>query len=935
MWFGLLGPLQVQLGDRELPVSSARLRALLASLLFTPGKLVPSIRLAELVWDDAPPSRSAVTLRSYIKRLRQVLGPAGSDRIVTAVGGYLIRVADDEFDVTQYAALCAMAEAAGTAGAWPQVTELLDRAQLLWRGTPLADISCRALADVEVPRLEQLRLQATQWRIEAELRQGHHGKVLPELRSLTAEHPLREPFHGQLMAALYQSGCQADALAAYRTARHILVSEVGVEPGQDLQALHQRILAGDHDLTAAPPPIRVTVPMRLHSAPRHLPPPVLNFAGRAAELWQLTGLLRREPPAAGTTVAVIVGQAGVGKTALAVHWAHQIASSFPDGQLYLNLNGFGPVGAPLAETDAVSSVLEALAVPPARVPVSLDGRIRLYRTLLAERRVLIVLDNAKDADQVRPLLPGGVGCLVVVTSRSPLISLVALEGAGALMLDVLTESDARQLVAQRLGAARTAADPVATDQLITACARLPLALAIATALVATRSWQSLATIAATLTNPDARLDTLTTGDQTANLRAVFDWSYQALTAAAARLFRLLAEHPGPDISAAAAASLAGLPRAQARASLAELEGLHLLSETSHDRFTFHDLLRLYASERLQALDSQTERRAAAERMLDHYLATARNAAHAISPTRDLLDLGSPAAGAQPEELTSEEEATAWLTAEHQVIMRMIAYAAQARFDTHAWQLPWALTDFLERRGHWHDFAASQRIALSSAVRLGDVAAQAHAHRYIGRACWHLQDLGLALEHLGQALELRRQLAEPTGEASVSIDLCRVHEQRGRPDEALSCAQRGLSLYQSAQHRLGEAVALNSVGWFYALLGTYAEASRYCTSALELAEQLGHRMAVGNAWHSLGFIHQQTGDLGQAADSYRRAIEIFRQVSDRHSEATALVDLGQVSLASSDPAATRRTWQQALAILDDLDHPDGDQLRAQLAALPAD
>jgi DNA-binding SARP family transcriptional activator/tetratricopeptide (TPR) repeat protein len=933
MWFGLLGPLQVKLGDRELPVSSARLRALLASLLFTPGQLVPSARLAELVWDDDPPSRSAITLRSYIKRLRQVLGPAGSERIVTGVGGYLIRVADDEFDITQYGALCARAEAAGMAGAWEQAVELVGCAQSLWRGCPLADISCRAMADVEVPRLEQLRLQATQWRIEAELQLGHYGKVLPELRALTAEHPLREPFHGQLMTALFRSGCQADALAAFRRARRILVSEIGVEPGPELQLLHQRILGGDHDLAAAPSAIRRAVAASFPPAPRHLPPPVLNFAGRAAELAQLTGLLRQKAALGGTTVAVIGGQAGVGKTTLAVHWAHQVANSFPDGQLYLNLNGFGPAGPPLAEADAVSSVLEALAVPAARVPASLAGRIRLYRTLLAERRVLIVLDNAKDADQVRPLLPGGAGCLVVVTSRSPLTSLVALEGASALMLDVLSEPDARQLVAQRLGAARTPADHVATDQLITACARLPLALAIATALVATRSWPSLATIAATLANPDRRLDTLTAGDQAADLRAVFDWSYQALTGPAARLFRLLAEHPGPDISVAAAASLVGLSRVQARESLAELAGLHLLSETSCARFAFHDLLRLYASEQLRALDSQTERQAAAERMLDHYLVTAANAARAISPTRDQLDLGSPAAGAQPEELTGEMEATAWLKAEHQVIMRMITYAAQAGFDTHAWQLPWALTDFLERRGHWHDYAASQRIALSSAVRLGDLAAQAHAHRYIGRACWQLQDLDLALDHLGQALELRRRLAEPTGEAGVSIDLCRVHEQRGRPDEALRCAQRGLSLYRSAQHRLGEAAALNSVGWYNAQLGTYTEAIRCCTSALELARQLGYRAAEGNSWHSLGYIHQQTGDLGQAAGSYRRAIDIFRQLSDRHSEATALIDLGQVSLAMSDLAATRRSWRQALAILDALDHPDGDQLRAHLAALP--
>jgi DNA-binding SARP family transcriptional activator/tetratricopeptide (TPR) repeat protein len=933
MWFGLLGPLLVRGEDAELPVPAAKQRVLLAALLLTPRQVVPSARLAELIWDGVPPRGSDVTLRSYIKRLRHILGSAGRERIVTAAGGYLIEVTDDELDITQYTALCSSARAAVDAGTWQQASELLGRAHHLWRGNPLADIPCRALHQTEVPRLEQLKMQVTQWRIEAELQQGQYGKVLPELHALTAEYPLREPFHRQLMIALYQSGCQADALAAYRRARSILVSEIGVEPGPDLQLVHERILAGGHDLVAVPGPSLAVMAARRPAAPRHLPPPVLNFAGRGAEIRQLTGIQRQGSAGGGTVIAVISGPAGVGKTALAVRWAHQIAESFPDGQLYLNLNGFGPAGVPVSESESIGRVLEALQVPPARIPPSLDGRRGLYRTLLAERRILMVLDNARDAEQVRPLLPGAGGSLVVVTSRSPMTSLVALEGARTLTLSVLTESEARELLAQRLGAQRIAAERVATDQLISSCARLPLALAIAAALVATRPGESLAVVAAAIGPADSRLDVLNAGDASTNLRAVFDWSYQTLTTRAAWLFRVLAEHPGPDISRPAAASLAGLPPAQASAALTELAGLHLLSETSPNRFGFHDLGRLYAAERLHALDSPGERRAAGHRMLDYYLGAARNAARAMSPARQLPELGSPAAGTQPEELADEKDATAWLKAEHHVLMRVISYAADADFDTHAWQLPWALTDFLDRNGHWHDFAASQRIALAAAIRLNDLSAQALANRYIGRACFQLQELDDALDHLGRAIDLRRQLGEPVGEAGVLIDICRVHGGRGQPDEALLCARHALSLYQSAQNRVGEAFALNAVGWYHALLGTYDEALDGCTKALELCAQFDCGIAQGHAWHSIGFIHKQMGDPAEAIKSYERALSTYRQLGDRYAEGRTLGDLGDASYALNDLPATRQLWQDALAILDELDHPDGDQLRAKIAELP--
>jgi DNA-binding SARP family transcriptional activator/tetratricopeptide (TPR) repeat protein len=935
MWFGMLGRLQVRVGDREIPVSSAKQRVVLAAMLLTPRQAVSSARLCELVWDGRPPRSSAVTLRSYVMRLRQVLGPAGGSRIVTAGRGYLIEAAEDEVDLTHYAAMCGMGEAAVSAREWEQAAELLTRAESLWRGHPLADIPCQELQDAETPRLEQLRLQAIQWRIEADLHLGHCGRLVPELHALVIQHPLREPFHHQLMTALYRCGRRADALAAYRQARGVLVQELGIEPGPDLRLLHQHILAGDPEPASAPGPVSPVGPAHPRPSPRQLPPPVPNFIGRAAELQELAAMLNARAADRGTTmIAVISGAASVGKTALGVHWAHQVARTFPDGQLYLNLNGFGPTGSPVTQADAVSRILEAMQVPLARIPPSLDGRVGLYRTLLSERRTLIVLDNARDAEQVRPLLPGGAGSLVLVTSRSPLTGLVALEGARAITLSVLTGPEARQMVAQRLGVGRTTADRAATDQLIDACARLPLALAIATALVATRAGQSLSTVASNLSRADNRLDVLNTGEETTNLRAVFYWSYQALTAAAARMFLLLAEHPGPDISVTAAAGLAGLSPARASQALTELTDSQLIGEHTHGRFAFHDLLRLYAAEMLTTLDSPAERHAAGQRMLDHYLHTARNAARALSPTRDLLDLEPAVPGANPEDLADEDQALAWLRAEHQVLMRAIVYAADGGSDVHAWQLPWALTDYLDRSGHWSDFAASQRTALAAARRRGDVAAQAHAHRYIGRACSQLQDLDDALGHLSHALELRRQLGQPAGEAGLSLDLCRVHEQRGDFGQALRSAQRGLGLFQSVHHRIGEALALNSVGWYHALLENYSEALSYCEQALELCVKLDFRLAEGHTWHSLGFVHQHIGQSARALTCYGRALDIYRQLTDRYNESRVLTDLGDACHAAGDLPAARRSWRNALAILDDLDHPDGDQLRTKITCTAA-
>jgi DNA-binding SARP family transcriptional activator len=645
MRFSVLSRLQVISDDgSQLRIPQQRQRGLLAVLILHGNQEISASRLAESLWDQDGPAAGTGALRTQIWALRKLLAPA-SRLHRGECGGYQLEVRPGELDVAEFRALAGQGRDALRMGDLPGAAGCLNKALALWREPPLADIPGTLAMGPVAQRLLDERLAARELLNEAQLGLGRHVSLIPELREATAADPANERLWEQLMLALYGAGRTAEALAAYQQARASVQAELGLEPGHGLQQLHRRILARDPGVgrygasgvagqqLGSPPGAAAVSALPRQPAPgppRLLPPPGLVFVGRAAEIQELNGLLDARAATPGVTVvAAISGAAGVGKTALAVRWAHQVAGLFPDGQLYLNLNGFGPAGPPLTREDAASRVLEALQVPPAAIPSSLDGRIGLFRTLLSQRSMLLVLDNARDADQVRPLLPGGAGSLVLVTSRSSLADLVALDGARAITLSVLTESEARQMVADRLGSNPAAADPAAAGQLIEACARLPLALAIATALIATRPGRSLTTVVTSLRSAASPLDVLNAGTATADLRAVFGSSYQALSPQSAGMFRLLAGHPGPDISAASAAALTGLPSARVAEALAELADLHLLDERVPGRFVFPNLLRLYAAEILGTVDSPEERRAAGWRSLrvltDPSEATAANA----------------------------------------------------------------------------------------------------------------------------------------------------------------------------------------------------------------------------------------------------------------------------------------------------------------------
>ena len=666
--------------------------------------------------------------------------------------------------------------------------------------------------------------------------------------------------------------------------------------------------------------------------PRQLPATVPGFSGRVAETAALTEILDAAGQTPGTVViSAIGGTAGVGKTALALHWAHQVADRFPDGQLHVNLRGFDPSGAPATPEEAIRGFLDALGVPLHRLPPTPDAQAGLYRSLLTDRTMLIVLDNARDERQARPLLPASPGSLVIITSRNSLAGLAAGEGARLLSLDVLSHAEAVQLLSVRLGG-RADAEPDAVTEIATLCACLPLALAVAAARAAARPRLPLAALAAELRDAAGRLDALDTGDPAASVRAVFSWSYEQLSPDAARLFRLLGLHPGPDIGAPAAASLAATDPATANRLLRELTRACLLNEHSPGRYAFHDLLRAYAAGQARAHDSQAGQQTATTRLLDHYLHTADAAAAVLDPVREPLELNPPAAGVAPESPPDYEQARDWFDAEYHVLLGVLALAESGGFDSRTWQLAKAMVPYLARRGLYREWAATQRTALSAAERLDDIAGQAICNRLLANAYRLLADYDRAIAHHGRSLMLYRRLGDRRGEALVHGGLCMVAEYQGRHADGLDHAEQARDLYRALGDRLGEARALNAVGWFHALLGHYQEARTFCRQALRLLDDLGARGPAAHVWDSLGYIEYRLGNLEEAAACYESGLSILRESGDAWNEATFLTHLGDTRHAAGDLPQARDAWQRALAILDGAGHPRAAEVRAKLAGL---
>jgi DNA-binding SARP family transcriptional activator/tetratricopeptide (TPR) repeat protein len=959
--FCLLGPLAVRNEGVAVSIPQRRQRALLAVLLLHPGRAWPAARLAELLWAPAePPSSGEATVRNYVKRLRRALGTVGLDRIVTVPGGYLIRVEPGELDITVMEQALAAAHEAARRDDWRHADLHAGTALLLWRGAPLADIDLPELAAAEAARLAELRLQAQELRAEAGLRVGRHAEMVTELRQLAAASPLRERLHGLLMLALYRSGRRAEAMATYQVARDILVTQLGSEPGPELQALHRQVLTDDPALAAPAPPSgdRAGTPGET-GAPRQLPAAVADFTGRAFELAALTKMLDRHlgSGAPAMVISAIGGTAGVGKTALAVEWAHRVASEFPDGQLHMNLRGYDP-GQPAPPAEALAGFLAALGVPGPQIPPDLDGRAAAFRSALAGRRVLIVLDNAHDAEQVRPLLPGEPGCLVVVTSRDLLAGLVARDGARRVLLDVLPPVDAVALLRELIGM-RADAEPQATARLADLCCCLPLALRVAAEVAAARPALSLTTLSDELDGQD-RLDTLEAGgDQATAVRAVFSWSYGYLTADAAQTFRLLSLHPGADIDADAVAALAGTSNLEATEALAELARVSLIQQVVSGRYGMHDLLRSYAAELAAVQDPETSPREGMTRLLDHYLYAVHRAAHVLFPSDVPLPAGEPGGPT----FSDEQQARTWLDAERANLVAVTAHASEHGWPGHAVGLSEALFRYLEAGGFLADAHVIHSAAARSAVQVADRAAEAGAAFRVGTIYGQLGRYPEAEQHFQRALGLSRGAGDRVIELRVLHNLSQVYFRTDAYSDAAASCQQALELSRATGNRISEARTMQVLAVIATRQGRYSQAAAVLLSAIEasrqaddrvflvsslmvlgeievmqgryqqgrlhleeagvVARQIGHAVFEAEVTRFLGLADMREGRHEQAAQQLQQALALLHDVGLASSEAHALCYLGELDLRLARPEQAADNYRQALAIFRQISETAGE------------
>ncbi|WP_151482911.1 AfsR/SARP family transcriptional regulator [Streptomyces albicerus] len=940
--FLLLGTVELRGTDgAAVDTGPAKQRTVLAALLADAGRWVAVETLIDRVWGQDLPAQVRPSLYAHIARIRRMLATvatpldAGTDgagagpQLRRGPGGYLLDVPAGHIDVHRFRRLVEQARAAS--GTDAERVGMLREALGLWRGEPLAGLA-GAWAERTRQSWEQQRIEAVLAWAEAEFRVGQHEGVIGALTDIVAAHPLVEPLAVALMRALQAAGRGPEALACYAALQKRLAQELGTDPGGEAQRVHQAILRGEPAPPEARSPQPSAEPEAGRAVPAQLPLEARGFTGRQEELARLDGILAVAERPAAVMVSAVSGTAGMGKTALAVHWAHRVADRFPDGQLYVNLRGFDPSGAVVTPDQAVRGFLDALGVPAPRIPVDLQARVGLYRSLLAGRRLLVVLDNARDADQVRPLLPGAPGCLAVVTSRNRLTGLVAAEGAHPLALDLLSPAEARALLAHRLGEHRVAAEPDAMQEIITRCARLPLALAITAARAATHPVLPLRAVAEELRDSHGSLDAFVGGDLTTDVRAVFSWSCHALSAPAARLFHLLGLHAGPDISAPAAAALAGLPLRQTRGLLVELTGAHLLTEHLTGRYTLHDLLRVYAAERVLAEETPQERGRAVERLLTWYLHTTDAAYPFFTPDRRRVPLDPLPASCHPLAFSAYDQALEWCESERPNFVAAVRQAVAVGRPGIAWQLPATLWGFFYLRSHLQDWLDTTRTGLDAARA---------AHDRVGEA-WGLMDMACALtqvhryeeaiDHFRQVMVLCRELGDTVGRCQALSNLGYVYRRIGRPDKAVEYGRRALVVNRGLDYAWREGTILVNLGDAYEQLGRCEEAIGCLKEALTVVRTIGDSWIEGIALDILGTAHHRLQRYDDAVEYYHQALDTQADIGNQWGQAHTLGNLGDVHLAAGKPDAARKSWQQALAILEKVRHPDAEEIRERLRRL---
>lgn len=921
----VLGPVEVVGRNGMARLVGARQRTVLGLLALNAGVLVPQWRLVDGLWGEQPPRTAVKSLHSHVARVRQALDACGlPDALVTREPGYLLAVAPQQVDAGQFEAAVRRGREALAAGAADQAAGLLRRALALWRGEPaLADAEPRGWAAAEVDRLSEARLAAAEHRWEAELRLGGHTAAADELERLLVAYPVRERLVGLLMLARYRSGRHTDALATYQRLRSRLADELGVDPGPGLVRLHAQILRRDPELDpesnrepdpetgreragwqppgAGPPPV---------PRPAQLPAPVGHFTGRAGELAALDRLLA-DPLAAGPRIAVVSGLAGMGKTALAVQWAHRVADQFPDGQLFVDLRGHDPQTA-LPASAALSHLLRGVGVPADRIPAELAEATSLYRSLLHGRRLLVMLDNAGTAEAVLPLVPAGPANLLLVTSRSALAALTTHHAVTAVVLDAFTDGEAVALLGQVLGPQRVGREPGPAAELVRLCGRMPLALRIAAAKLVGRPGQSVRELVDVLAGAD-RLDALSVEADSRSVRAVFATAYRALRRPAARLFRLLGLHPGGTFTAGLAAALAGLPAPAAARALADLAAAHLVVGAGPDRYRFHDLIGLFARQCATLDEPEPERAEAAARLVDWYLASTYAANRIADPGRDRVTPVLRQPVAEPPFRPDHQAALRFLDGERGNLLPVVRFATEHGQYVAAWQLTYLLTGYHDSRGNGDERVEMCRWAITAAQRTGEPATEGLMRSALGLAYNATRRFDAALDSLHRALPLMRAAGDRRGEGHVLNNIATAHYGLRQFDQAVTAFEQALAAHVADQHRLGIALVLNNLGRACVELGDPVRSRAHLARALAISREIGNPRLEAATLHSLGETDLRGDDPTAALDHFGRALAVYREIGDQRYEVETLTGLGMARLRLGEHRAALAHLRQAVAL----------------------
>jgi DNA-binding SARP family transcriptional activator/Flp pilus assembly protein TadD len=914
----ILGPLLLRRGEAELSAGPPQQRALLVALVLRRGVPVSLAELIDEIWGEGAPASATAVVRQYVHGLRRVLDGGPGLTISSSQQGYVAEVGHGVLDLDVFENLVAQADHARASGDQATAADRLGEALALWRGQALAGVPGPG-AGWRQPALAPRHLSALTARAELELELGRHREILPELQGMVLAHPLDEHLRHLLMTALYRCGRQADAMATYQECARLLADELGVDPGPALQALYLRLLQADPELnrTAA-----ATAPA---PKPAMLPATPTAFVGREETLRRaetIVGAHGLEP-----IVVVLAGMGGVGKTTTALHLAHRVAARYPDGQLHADLRGYGPAREPASVDEVLDGFLRALGVPPADIPRYPSGQTGMFRSLLAERRMLLLLDNAGSAEVVRELLPGAGRSLVLVTSRRTLPGLLVHAGVHLLKLQPPEHDEALAMFAARVGQDRVHAEPDAARDIVERSGRLPLALAVTAARAIAADHVPLATIAEELEATRGTLTGFRTDDPSADVETVLSWSYRTLKPMAAQALRHLCLHPGPHLSLTAAASMLGLQTKRAQELIMELTAAALLSERQPGQYTAHDLVRSFGRKLAQEHDDKDEQRSVIQRMLDHYLHTSWRAAHQLFEPRHQIVPGHPVGGVT----TSDLEPTSWFETERPVLLAALDSAVKEGFPQHAWQLSSVVRDYLNRHGFWHDLKTTQLTGLAAATRSGQPTDEARVLWGLALAELNLRRFPAAHAHLRRSLALFTAAGDQVSSGITRRRIVYLLIEQGDLAAALEQAQFELALCSPGTDPAWLADTLNTVSWICVQLGRFDEAASHAHQAIALAPHL-RPYAVADIYDTLGFAQAGQGALDDAEKSYRHAADIYHQHGASLLEAQTRRALGDAWQRAGRTTDARRAYRQALELITDSDNPRAARIKADLNRL---